>query len=83
MIPATESTARKGVGRSSVAITGAWYRWPNAVMPYVIDPTIVDPGRIELAISLTLNVAPKTTGVGRTAQVSIGGNTVVVTQAAI
>jgi hypothetical protein len=28
-------------------------------------------------------VAPKTTGVGRTAQVSIGGNTVVVTQAAI
>jgi hypothetical protein len=51
MIPATESTARKGVGRSSVAITGSRYRWPNGVMPYVIDPAIADVGRVELAIA--------------------------------
>jgi uncharacterized repeat protein (TIGR02543 family) len=51
MIPATESTARKGLGRSAVAITGSRYRWPKGVMPYVIDPAIVDPGRVELAVA--------------------------------
>ena len=51
MIPATESTAHKGVGRSSVAISGSRYRWPNGVMPYVVDPAIVDPGRVQLAIA--------------------------------
>jgi hypothetical protein len=68
MIPATESTAHKGVGRSAVAIPGSRYRWPNAVMPYVIDPAVADPGRVEVAIAIwnttmlgVVKMVPRTT----------------------
>ena len=51
MIPTTERSARKAGIRSSIGITATRYRWPNGVMPYVIDPAISDPGRVSLAIS--------------------------------
>ena len=49
MIPATGTALPKG-GRSSVGITASRYRWPNGVMPYVIDPAIQNPGRVAAAI---------------------------------
>lgn len=37
--------------KSGVVITGSMYRWPNGVVPYVIDPAVPDQARITGAIA--------------------------------
>ncbi|WP_163997576.1 Dot/Icm T4SS effector Zinc-dependent metalloprotease LegP [Pyxidicoccus caerfyrddinensis] len=38
------------VSAQGVAISGAGYRWPNALVPYTIDPTLPTQGRVTAAI---------------------------------
>lgn len=53
--------------RSSVAITGAMYRWPNGVVPFVIDPALPNPSRVTEAVQHwntkltgTISIVPRT-----------------------
>jgi hypothetical protein len=44
------AAGRKASGRSAVAITAAKYRWPDGVVPYVIDAAIPNVARLRAAI---------------------------------
>jgi hypothetical protein len=37
--------------RSAVAISNTWYRWPGGIVPYVIDPLIPSPSRVQSAVN--------------------------------
>jgi len=41
-----------------VAVTGDRFRWPNGVIPYVIDPGLSDPQRVTEAIAHWMHLTP-------------------------
>lgn len=50
-LPAESDAAREGVALQSVGITGAQFRWPNATIPFEIDPALPNQNRVTDAIA--------------------------------
>jgi hypothetical protein len=49
-LPQAQPGSAKNKDRSAVAVTGQFYRWPNATIPYVIASTVPNQARITGAV---------------------------------